>query len=1164
MIVVLGLSLLGMAWGDNFRFGDIKWASCYRGEGDFYDPRFPEVCADRSSRLRVGFTITGAWTWANTGTSMLQFAAEDKLAYESSPDKMCGDPVRGCKLRLDRNTASPTNERRIGYRTGLSDSSGNDRTIPSLAANAIVGCPIFGGGPALCPNQATSYDFSITRESPDRTIVFARYSFEILFPSEDDYTVFFEGCCRVPSTVGVEYTINNPSLTFHLRTGVSVSLLRTPSLPVKSFRWTMPDVISLRYLGIRGDNSQCGDPQCGAVSECALKFQLQGYHPQSEFASSVRFRIGNTLEQGKYKCVEHSPLNAPVPQIPNSFVVNNRCPTSMTDQIRTGTEIFSAPFNVGSQDLSVEAATGIVTFSVRSPGMYQLTVMADVTANGKVLSTPVDMLVSVAETPGNGNPPKLYTLPDAEKGFLNIVPKTTRASPITVACGRDTWSMSTYNHKRLRVGFKDDDTIGCTNMPQFIDFITQSHDLPKGVQFSLAAAPAGNFTRLASTSSSTPVQYGLAYLDIFWRPQCEDLSQIGLFQWCFKARDGYSGAGFKFLNSAPSQVSPAGIIDSSCIYVNAQGPPAENPAPTLQAPTQFTTCNSGCCPCCGETGCLCDTGSNCYICDGAYAEAKTSFSYTIHATDTDPSTKVNFRMTFPVGGFENYISLADLEATLAGEGVSMPTLATTTKYGCGDVEYDECISNPSMTSDATTKIQWTLPPDRDVISIRAFKVCYQAVEEVSPYVDVQLWNKTYGRLPNSDSCQVCFMLNVANQPRWMDQFGVIDKPVCESGQVSNFVFAVGQTVGNTIRLEAEDTAPNQQIEIAVLADPGAPNGAVLGPMQQLLDSAGSISNRQYGRTFTFSPELSQVGIDFPACFQATNINGLSSKTCCTNLQVLRGDPFWSLSKQWDYKQGCWTACPWSSTATDQCLAVDEASACPPEAVIDVTVGCNYKTSVSLLLNNAPYNPRLRIQQLPSCDNCVPGGISVEACHGGNNGTACCGNNRCDGAETGSNCPSDCPPDMATLEDHPDYPSNPNWQIFTYTPSRAQQGRTVLTCIEVYDVDYGTAVISQERQGSKAPSMCMVFNVQSCRYCVPQGATLRSIAKHYLLNVDWLRLYNSNPDIPNPNMRKTSPSPHTRNHAAQRHSPCTTICVEILITWAPDWRIVLMRLVSGSL
>jgi len=406
------------------------------------------------------------------------------------------------------------------------------------------------------------------------------------------------------------------------------------------------------------------------------------------------------------------------------------------------------------------------------------------------------------------------------------------------------------------------------------------------------------------------------------------------------------------------------------------------------------------------------------------------------------------------------------------------------------------------------------------------------------------------------------MLNVANQPRWMDQFGVIDKPVCESGQVSNFVFAVGQTVGNTIRLEAEDTAPNQQIEIAVLADPGAPNGAVLGPMQQLLDSAGSISNRQYGRTFTFSPELSQVGIDFPACFQATNINGLSSKTCCTNLQVLRGDPFWSLSKQWDYKQGCWTACPWSSTATDQCLAVDEASACPPEAVIDVTVGCNYKTSVSLLLNNAPYNPRLRIQQLPSCDNCVPGGISVEACHGGNNGTACCGNNRCDGAETGSNCPSDCPPDMAKLEDHPDYPSNPNWQIFTYTPSRAQQGRTVLTCIEVYDVDYGTAVISQERQGSKAPSMCMVFNVQSCRYCVPQGATLRSIAKHYLLNVDWLRLYNSNPDIPNPNMRKTPPSPHTRNHAAQRHSPCTTICVEILITWAPDWRIVLMRLILG--
>jgi hypothetical protein len=49
----------------------------------------------------------------------------------------------------------------------------------------------------------------------------------------------------------------------------------------------------------------------------------------------------------------------------------------------------------------------------------------------------------------------------------------------------------------------------------------------------------------------------------------------------------------------------------------------------------------------------------------------------------------------------------------------------------------------------------------------------------------------------------------------------------------------------------------------------------------------------------------------------------------------------------------------------------------------------------------------------------------------------------------------------------------------------------------------------------APSVCLVFYIVSCRYCVPSGATLKSMAKHYFLNVDWLRLYNSNPNVTNP-------------------------------------------------
>lgn len=1121
LFVALGLSLLGLSWGDNFRYGDIRWAGCFRGAGDFYDPRFPEVCSDRSSRLRVGFTITGVWSWANSATSMLQNSVDDKKNFD---DGACQKTVRGCKLRIDRNKATPTNERRIGYRLGLSDGT-TDQTVPTPALasqqndqNSIIGCPIKNGGPALCPNQETSYDFAIDRVSMDQTNVYARYSFEIVFPSEGDYTVFFEGCCRPVSQPSLEYTLNNPSLTFHIRTGVSVRL-QGSTFPVQSFRWTMPDTIDLRYLGIRGANDVCGDPQCSAVSVCSLKFQLQGYHPQDAFASSVKFRFGNTLEMGRYKCVEHAPLTNPTPQTPNVMVSNGRCPQAMLDQINLGQDPFSRPFS-SAQDMSIDENTGIVTFSVRQPGMWQMTIMAYVTVSGKTLSTPIDLLVRVSETPGNGNPPKLSTTPNSNFNFIDIIPSTTRSTAVTVQCGRSTWMLGgSYTQEKLRVGFKDDDTT-CTNSPQFVAWITQSHDLPKGVVFSKDVAPAGNFTRLNS-GPPTPVERGLAYLDLFWRPQCEDLSQIGMFMWCFSAKDGFAGSGFMFLYSAPSQVSSQGLVDSSCVFINSQGPPATNPPPVYQTPTRFLTCNAGCCSCCGELGCRCDTGGVCNACNSAYAEAKSTFSYTIRAVDTDPFTKINFRLSFPVGGFENYLSLADLTFTLANQGVAMPRLETTLKYGCNGASYDDCVSDPTKTSDATTKIVWTLPANRDVITINAFKVCYQAVEEVSPFVDVSLWNKTYGTLPNSDSCQVCFVLNVANQPRWMDQFGALDKPVCEGGQISQFAFAVGQTQGNVIRLESEDTAPNQNIIISVLADPGAPNGVVLGPMTSLIDAAGTVSNKQYGRTVTFTPSLGQEDTDYPMCFQAQNSNGLKSKTCCVNLRVFRGDPFWALSKQWDHKQGCWTSCPWSSTTpSGKCMDVEASSTCPASGVLDVTVGCNYKTSVSVKMNNVQYNPKLRVQRLPSCDNCVPGGISVTACEAGMmNTTGCCGNGRCEGAETGMNCPEDCPADMATLSPHPSYPTDPNWAEFSFTPSRAQQGRTVLTCIEVYDTTYGTRVVNHERQGSKAPSLCLVFNVQSCRYCVPAGATLKSISKHYLLNVDWLRLYNSNPDIPNPNMRE---------------------------------------------
>jgi hypothetical protein len=67
---------------------------------------------------------------------------------------------------------------------------------------------------------------------------------------------------------------------------------------------------------------------------------------------------------------------------------------------------------------------------------------------------------------------------------------------------------------------------------------------------------------------------------------------------------------------------------------------------------------------------------------------------------------------------------------------------------------------------------------------------------------------------------------------------------------------------------------------------------------------------------------------------------------------------------------------------------------------------------------------------------------------------------------------------------------------------------------------GNAVFNEQRAGVEGPSLCIMFDVESCRYCVPAGATLKSVARHYFLNINWLRLYNTNPDVTNPDLLLT--------------------------------------------
>jgi hypothetical protein len=169
-----------------------------------------------------------------------------------------GNCTAPCDLSVSRGCSgavcSTTRDRRIGFRKGYVDGVQpfGDFSLPGtgteVAQNTgIINCPT----PATCPAFTTDYNFKIERIA--RGTVYARYYFELTFPSDGDWVVFFEGCCRVPScqpggtceTGGaITGVANNAGLPFHIRTALRAG--DNPSLPTSSFRFETPDLVVLR------------------------------------------------------------------------------------------------------------------------------------------------------------------------------------------------------------------------------------------------------------------------------------------------------------------------------------------------------------------------------------------------------------------------------------------------------------------------------------------------------------------------------------------------------------------------------------------------------------------------------------------------------------------------------------------------------------------------------------------------------------------------------------------------------------------------------------------------------------------------------------------------------------------------------------------------------
>ena len=784
---------------------------------------------------------------------------------------------------------------------------------------------------------------------------------------------------------------------------------------------------------------------------------MQALHQDESLQAKLRYRLATVKEMGHYRCLEHRPLADPL----GALSSNALCRANEGDSAAS----FAHPLNV-----AIDESTGIVSFAVTAEGVFQLAVVVEcrmcVSNFASASSSMVDFLVQVTDGPNNGNPPIATHVNNpllSAMGITGVAPRTSRSNPLRIQCGTSAFYMETptstpeapqyvYDQEYIRVGFKDldDGRQSCQSGGDEISFIRPAGFLPTGVDVS------GQLLRELQTPA--PGQKvnpdGTGYIDIKWEPQCEDPSQLGVVMLCFEAQDkqgSYGGTADQAthdpLISAFSPVRYQSSMETenpSCVWVYSILP-QDNAAPVITAPTMDTMCSGNCCACCGQDDCACE-GDAAGCCVNRFGTAGIVFRYTVRAVDPNPDTWVQFVFDFPP---------------------EMSILPTTSdyKYGCGATPFQECTSDPLLKYDASINLLWDLTPlgeysctpasknashfpspkpcqgDSDVTTCGPLetgatkcskgqtpapsKVCFNSGELVPTSVDQGLWERIYGQPPGAQSCRTCFLLGVADRPFF------VNPPTLPTN--SYIKAAVGEELQIEIMAAATVRAP---VAIALIADPGAPMYSALTPTEET-PFAAVFHNTAYRRKFVWTPRVGQHGTDVSVCFQATAMvieNGVE--------EAQRSD-IWCYLIHVEAIVVSWKG-------SSPCPATSSSGSCAPQGLVQ-TAAAGCKVTLDLVLSSSAYALTVELQRLPACPECIEGGIAVLTCAKGTDvaspaGAACCGNGQCDGAETGGNCPDDCPADLFALVTHQEGTSMNAYTTraqLSWTPARGTSGRTLL-------------------------------------------------------------------------------------------------------------------------
>jgi hypothetical protein len=794
-------------------------------------------------------------------------------------------------------------------------------------------------------------------------------------------------------------------------------------------------------------------------------------------------------------------------------------------------------------------------------GVHSLSLMVDCEecVNGATQSSPLELTVHVKSAPANPDPPAFTSKPNPYvdvAGVEHAIPASCPQSAVQIYCGRERFELgaggSKYSKDFIRIAFKDpDDATGvvCTenelqkDMPQKIKALHGVASLPAGIELGPLVNDFGGQGYLNPK--------GAGYIDLTWRPACENPANLGMQLLCFTARDSFFGnppveeedTTFSFLYSPPSLLDTSGFRDtsnpdcptpdglrSSCVYVNVQAPKTNIPpafvAPTLQKGRE---CSADCCGCCGQENCDCAATQKCcvvlfttigrvfkhivHVVDGPVSAAEADASEILAERDDHDSYSVFINFTFP-------------------DKIQPAPQVRPMLYGCGDLSYDACLSgggDPSKKNDVLTELVWDLTGlgfscfkpgantsskctgtedvatcdqsaggtkcTKDSVPL-PFRVCYRAQERLAPWVDEKLWVRTYGEIPTQESCDVCLKLAIADRPIFLDDDDI------SPGQGAVFDVPVGREFKIPLTAAAANDAG--VVVISILSDPGAPLGAALGepvkvfcnqvqPVCELFHESG------YQRHFIYTPLIGQAGQRFEVCFRASmqelktgaDLESQVSQPRCITIRVQPAQVSWE--------------------GTNPCDTAEGSTGCVPERHITATVGCGI--SALFQAHSELYDLTIEQQKLPTCSTCVGGGLSVKSCIETGKLWPCCGNGHCDGAEIGANCAEDCQEDVSTLQVV--QTGSMSRAEFNWTPARGTEGRRLLACFAASDSLLGTDVVHQARTARTAPSYCLVVDVERCAYCVPADSSMMYVAKQYVINVDWLRLYNTNPGNPDP-------------------------------------------------